>query len=134
MLLCVGVTKILEAAYEACLCCIVLKLYTAKINRVHEQEWSCQAMCNRVQYFKPIQLPIKWSSLSSNQYSLLSDHALWRNLHTYPYLLKQLSVLNENKSNMIRGIETISRAEKLPGKYGLSCWKYTKWTRFIFSV
>ena len=43
--------------------------YTEKINHVHEHEQSCWAMCNRVQYFKPIQLSIKWSSLPSSQYS-----------------------------------------------------------------
>ena len=30
-------------------------VYTEKINRVHEHEQSCWAMCNRIQYFKPIQ-------------------------------------------------------------------------------
>ena len=76
-------------------------------------------MCNRVRYFKPIQLPIKWSSLSSSKYTLLSDHAFWRPLLTYAYSLTRLSVLNENKINTIRGIDTASCVEKLPAEQGV---------------
>ena len=71
---------------------------------------------------------------SSSQYSLFSDHALWRYLRTYACSLTRLSVLNENKINTVRRIDTVSRVEKLPAKHGLSCWKMTKWTRFFFSV
>ena len=71
-------------------------------------------MCNHVQYFKPIQLSSKRSSLSSSQYSLLSDHALWRPLQTYVCLLTRLSVLNENKTNAIKGITMVSYVKKLP--------------------
>ena len=81
-----------------------------------------------------IQLPIKWSSLSLSLYSLLSDHSLWRLLHTYAHLLTRLFVLNENKIKTIRGIDTVSRVEKLPAEHGVSCWKITKWIRLIFSV
>ena len=81
-------------------------------------------MCNCVQYFKPIQLSIKWSSFAS----------LWRHFHAYACSLKRLSTLNENKINTIRGIDTISRAEKLQTEHGLSYWKFTKWTRFSISV
>ena len=35
--------------------------------------------------------------------------------------LTRLSVLNENKINTIRGIDTISRNEKLPAEHGLCC-------------
>ena len=35
--------------------------------------------------------------------------------------LTRLSVLNESKINMIKGIDTISRVEKLPAEHGLSC-------------
>ena len=68
------------------------------------------------------------------QYSLLSEHALWKHLHTYACSLTRLSVLNVNKINTTRGTDTVSCAEKLPAEHGLLFWKMTKWTRFIFSV
>ena len=43
-------------------------------------------------------------------------------------------MLNKNKINSIRGVDTVSRVEKLLAKHGLSWWKITRWTRFIFSV
>ena len=43
-------------------------------------------------------------------------------------------MLNKNKINTIRGIDTVSRVEKFLAEHGLSRWKITKWTRFIFSV
>ena len=42
--------------------------------------------------------------------------------------------VHETKINTIREIDTVTRAEKLPAEHGLSCWKTTQWTRFIFSV
>ena len=81
-------------------------------------------MCNRVPYFKPIQLPIKWSRLTSSQYSLLSDHALRRHLHTYESLLVQLSVLNENKIETIKAIDTINRVENYLLDTGCRAEKY----------
>ena len=86
---------------------------TEKTNRIHGHEQAYWAMCNRVQHFKSIQSPIKWSRLSSSQYSLLSDHAR-RHLHIYACSLTRLSVLNQNNINTIRGIDTVSRGEKLP--------------------
>ena len=74
-------------------------------------------MCNRVLHFKHIQLPFKRSSLSSSQYSLLSDHILCKHLHTYACSLTRLSVLSENKINTIRGIDMVSRFEKLPAEH-----------------
>ena len=70
----------------------------------------------------------------ASQYSLLSDHALWRHLHTYVCSLTRLSVLNEDKINTVREIDIVSCVEKLPDEHGLSCWKITKWTRLVFSV
>ena len=89
-------------------------------------------MCNRIQHFKSIQLPIKWSSLSSSQYSLLSDHALWRHLHTYACSLTWLSVLNENKINTIRRNDTVSHVEKLPLNTGCYAEKIPN-DRYSFS-
>ena len=87
---------------------------------VHWENWSSPwtrvVVLGNVQpcsVFKPIQSPVKWSNL---------------------FHLTRLSVLNEKKINIIIGIDTVSRVEKLPAEHGLSCWKITKWTRFILSV
>ena len=35
--------------------------------------------------------------------------------------INRLSVLNKNKINTIKGIDTVSRFEKLPAEHGLTC-------------
>ena len=37
------------------------------------------------------------------------------------YTLMRLHSLNENKINAVRGVDTVSRIEKLPAEHGLSC-------------
>ena len=41
----------------------------------------------------------------------------------YARSLTRLSVLNEKKNIMLRGIDTVSRVEKLQAEHGLSCGK-----------
>ena len=45
----------------------------------------------------------------------------YEGIYTLTSVQKRLSVLNENKINTIRGIDTGIRVEKLPAEHGLSC-------------
>ena len=65
----------------------------------------------------PMQFPINWSSVPSNPYNSHSDPGLLRRRHAYKCSLTRIDVLNENKSNAIRGAGTASSVEILPNDY-----------------
>ena len=92
--------------------------------------WQCSAVLSILSLFNYLSNEAACSLVCLGYPPIMPTESIYTLMSAFT----RLSVLTENKINTIRGIDTVCRIEKSPAEQGLSCWKITNWTRFIFSV
>ena len=112
---------VISSSYER----LCLQLYTVhytqkyivRMNTSSRVEWKSQ-ICIYLPYFS-----INCRYLLSNHHTLHYNRSLWKHQLVYACLLTRLSVLNENKMNIIGEINTPIRIETLTTEYSF----FSRW-------